>query len=78
MVDKDAKPANTPEAKPANTPEVSPKKAVKECYTFPDGGPGTQAYNAPFVDKCRGEYKGTIECHAAGPGKEECCCSYSQ
>jgi hypothetical protein len=49
---------------------------VNECYTFPfiKGG---QAYQAPFIDKCQHEYKGTIKCDGTFEGgKLECCCTY--
>ena len=56
----------------------SPKKVVNECYTFPFVK-GEQAYQAPFVDKCRDVYKGTPNCDGTfESGKVKCCCSYSQ
>jgi hypothetical protein len=56
----------------------SPKKVVNECYTFPFVK-GEQAHQAPFVDKCRDVYKGTIKCDGTfESGKLECCCKYSQ
>lgn len=56
----------------------SPKKVVNECYTFPFVK-GEQAHQAPFVDKCRDVYKGTIQCDGTfESGKVKCCCTYSQ
>jgi len=56
----------------------SPKKTVKECYTFPFIK-GEQAHQAPFVDKCRDVYKGTVQCDGTfESGKVTCCCSYLQ
>jgi hypothetical protein len=57
----------------------SPKKVVNECYTFPFTRDDMQAYQAPFTEKCRDVYKGTIKCDGGfESGKLKCCCKYSQ
>ena len=65
-------------AKQADPVGPSPKKVVNECYTFPFIK-GEQAHQAPFTDKCRDVYKGTIQCDGTfESGKVTCCCKYSQ
>jgi hypothetical protein len=68
---------NTPNDNPANGGQNQGiQKQVTECYTFPFIK-GQQAYQAPFVDKCQNEYKGTKKCDGTfESAKVNCCCTY--